>query len=461
MVNATNAHAQTDNVTSINTAPHTVEPTSNRHQIIVVGGGAGGLELATKLGKKYGKREKADITLIDANLTHIWKPLLHEVASGKRNPGEDELGYIAHARANHFNFQLGRLESLDRAQQIVTTAPILDENGNPFIPRRQYNYDTLIVAIGSVTNSFGTPGVEEHCVFLDSRQQADKFHQRLLQSFLRAQTYKDEPEPKQLNVAIVGAGATGVELAAELHHTARVLAAYGLELDPDRNVKISVVEAGPRILPALPERIAESARQQLEKLGIAVLTNVKVSEVTADGLKTGDGEILPAAIKVWAAGIKGAEILNSLDGLETNRINQLVVNPTLQTTLDDKIFALGDCAACPLKDSDRNVPPRAQAAHQQASLLMKSVACILNDKPVPTYVYRDYGSLVSLSEGNAVGNLMGVLTGDVTVSGRIARYIYVSLYRMHLLALFGITRTTVKVFTQWLTGSLRPTMKMH
>ena len=437
-------------------------PTSNRHQVVIVGGGAAGLELATKLGRKYGKCEGVDITLVDANLTHIWKPLLHEVASGKRNPGEDELSYLAQARWNHFRFRLGRLESLDRAQRVVTMAPILDEQGKAFIPRRRYHYDTLIIAVGSVTNSFGTPGVEEHCVFLDSRSQADKFHQRLLQAFLRAHTHEGELEQKQLNVAIVGAGATGVELAAELHHTARALVAFGLDqIEPDRDVKISVVEAGPRILPALPERIAAGAHRQLEKLGVAVHTNVRVSEVTEDGLKTTDGQFIPASIKVWAAGIKGAEILNSLDGLETNRINQLVVKPTLQSRMDDRIFAIGDCAACPMKDSEHNVPPRAQAAHQQASLLTKSINCILKGKPLPEYVYRDFGSLVSLSEKNAVGNLMGKLTGDVMVSGRIARYIYISLYRMHLLALFGFARTVVKVFSQKLSGSLRPTMKLH
>ncbi len=446
----------------LETATSIIDPVQDRHQIVIVGAGAGGLELATKLGKKYGKRRVAQITLIDANLTHIWKPLLHEVASGKRNPGEDELSYMAQARWNHFRFRLGRLESVNREQQTVTMAPIMDDEGRQFIPRRQFHYDTLIIAIGSETNSFGTPGVEEHCVFLDSRKQADRFHQRLLQAFLRAHTHEGELEERQLNVAIVGAGATGVELAAELHHTARELVAFGLDqIEPDRDVKISVIEAGPRILPAIPERISEGAHKQLEKLGVKVLTNVRVSKVTKEGMETADGEFIPASIKVWAAGIKGSPVLATLDGLETNRINQLVVRQTLQTTLDDRIFAFGDCAACPMKDSERSVPPRAQAAHQQASLLMKSIDCVLNSKPVPEYNYKDFGSLVSLSTSTAVGNLMGGLTGDVMVSGRIARYIYVSLYRMHLLALYGFSRTAVKVFSQWLTGNLRPTMKMH
>ncbi|NHN39821.1 NAD(P)/FAD-dependent oxidoreductase [Pseudomaricurvus alcaniphilus] len=432
------------------------------HQIVIVGGGAAGLELATKLGKKHGKSGNVKITLIDANLTHMWKPLLHEVAAGKLNSGEEEVSYLAHAHRNNFRFCLGRLESLDRAQQIVTMEPFLDEGGNQYVPRRRFYYDTLILAIGSKTNSFGTPGVEEHCVFLDSRNQADKFHQQLLRSFLRVQTFQGELAEKQLNVAIVGAGATGVELAAELHHTARELVEFGLDqIVPHRDVKIRVIEAGPRILPAVAERIATGAHQQLEKLGVVVHTNMRISKVTADGLHTADGEFIPAAIKVWAAGIKAADVLADLDGLESNRINQLLVKPTLQTTLDERIFALGDCAACPRKDSDRPVPPRAQAAHQQASLLAKSINCRLKGKPVPEYVYHDFGSLVSLSKGGAVGNLMGNLTGDVMVSGRIARVIYVSLYRMHLMAVHGVLRTGLKIVGQWLSGGVKPPMKMH
>lgn len=436
--------------------------TSQLHRVVIVGGGAGGLELATKLGKKYGKKRIIDITLVDASLTHIWKPLLHEVASGRRNPGEDEVSYLAHARANHFRFRLGRLESLDRANRIVTMSPIMDEDGREMIPRRQFAYDTLVISIGSVTNSFGTPGVEENCVFLDSRKQADRFHRRLLNTFLRAHSRTGELEEGQLNVVIIGAGATGIELAAELHNTARQVVAYGLDkISPDRDVKLTIVEAGPTILPALPARISSGVLKQLRHIGVEVMTDVRVTEVVPEGLKTASGEFIPAAIKVWAAGIKGADVLSQLDGLETNRINQLVVKPTLQTTGDENIFAFGDCASCPRAGHDRPVPPRAQAAHQQASLLVKSIGCILNDQPLPEYVYKDHGSLVSLSEHVAFGNLMGNLTGDVMVSGRLARVIYVSLYRMHLTAVNGFLPTTLKVFTQWLTGRLRPALKLH
>ncbi|MFB3090368.1 MAG: FAD-dependent oxidoreductase, partial [Gammaproteobacteria bacterium] len=155
----------------------------NLHHIIVVGGGAGGLELATKLGNKLGKKRKAAITLIDCTLTHLWKPLLHEVAAGSLNSCEDELDYLGQSHWHHFQFRLGRMDRLDRKRQEVSLAPTLDDEGNEYIPRRTFHYDTLVIAVGSTTNDFGIPGVLEHCMFLDARKQADQFHQYLFRSF--------------------------------------------------------------------------------------------------------------------------------------------------------------------------------------------------------------------------------------------------------------------------------------
>jgi len=429
------------------------------HRIVIVGGGAGGLELATRLGKSLGKRKRANITLVDANLTHIWKPLLHEVAAGSLNSSEDELNYVAQAKWNHFNFQLGRMSGLDRESRQIQLAATLDEEGRELLPARTLSYDTMVIAVGSNTNDFGTLGAAQHCLFLDTRKQAERFHQQLLNHYLRA--HAGDAASEKISVAIVGAGATGVELAAELHHAAHELAAYGLDRIQPKDMHITVIEAGPRGLPALPERISVPVHKTLEKLGITVMTNAAVSEVTADGLKTASGEVIQASLKVWAAGIRAPAFLKDIDGLETNRINQLLVRPTLQTTRDDDIFAFGDCAACPQPDSERNVPPRAQAAHQQASMLAKSLKARLEGKPLPTYEYRDYGSLVSLSRFSAVGNLMGNLTGSVMLEGWLARMFYVSLYRMHQMALYGTFRTLMLMLGSRIGRGTEPRLKLH
>ncbi|MCY1281307.1 NADH dehydrogenase [compost metagenome] len=429
------------------------------HRIVIVGGGAGGLELATRLGRTLGKRGQASVLLVDANLTHIWKPLLHEVAAGSLNSSEDELNYVAQAKWNHFQFQLGRMAGLDRANKRIRLSATLDEDGGVLVPEREVAYDSLVLAVGSTTNDFGTPGAAEHCLFLDTRAQAERFHRQLLNHYLRAHAGQDNDE--RISVAIVGAGATGVELAAELHHAARELAAYGLDSIRPENMHITLIEAGPRVLPALPERISQPVHRSLEQLGVTVLTNTSVGEVGAEHLLAQDGRTIPAILKVWAAGIRAPAFLRNLDGLESNRIDQLVVRPTLQTTLDDAIFAFGDCAACPQGDTGRNVPPRAQAAHQQASLLVKSFKQRLAGQPLPQYQYRDYGSLISLSRFSAVGNLMGNLMGSVKLEGWLARMFYISLYRMHQMALYGVTRTALLMIGDRIGRSTEPRLKLH
>ncbi|WP_137887296.1 NAD(P)/FAD-dependent oxidoreductase [Pseudomonas sp. 2FE] len=431
------------------------------HRIVIVGGGAGGLELATRLGSTLGKRGQAKVILVDANLTHIWKPLLHEVAAGSLNSSEDELNYVAQAKWNHFEFQLGRMAGLNRANKQIHLAAALDEQGEELMPERALSYDSLVIAVGSTTNDFGTPGAAEHCLFLDTREQAERFHRQLLSHYLRAHASQSDAD-EHISVAIVGAGATGVELAAELHHAAHELAAYGLDRIQPENMRITLIEAGPRVLPALPERIGQPVHKTLEKLGVTVLTNAAVSEVTRESLKTAQGQTISASLKVWAAGIRAPGFLQDLDGLESNRINQLQVRPTLQTTRDDNIFAFGDCAACPQPDSDgRNVPPRAQAAHQQASLLAKSLKLRIEGQALPEYRYRDYGSLISLASFSAVGNLMGNLTGSVMLEGWLARMFYVSLYRMHQMALYGIFRTLMLMLGDRIGRSTEPRLKLH
>jgi NADH dehydrogenase len=431
-------------------------------EIVIVGGGAGGLELATRLGDKLGKRKRAHVTLIDASPSHLWKPLLYEVAAGSLDSYAERLEYLAQGHWHHFRFRLGRMDGLDRARQEVSVAPTLDDDGIEIIPRRSFHYDTLIIAVGSVGNDFGVPGVKEHCIMLDTPEQAREFHRHHINACLRAHTQGSEVTPGQLTVGIVGAGATGVELAAELHDTTRELSAYGLEkIDPDKNLKLLIVEASDRILPGLPPRLSAAAAERLAELGVEMHTRERIVEVRADGMLTADGKFIPASMMVWSAGIKAPDFLKDLDGLETNRLNQLVVRPTLQTTRDDNIFALGDCAACPMPNGS-NVPPRAQAAHQQASLMAKAICRRFRGKPLLEYVYRDYGSLVALGRFSTVGNLMGALTGgSIMIEGTMARLVYWSLHKMHEIALHGWFKTALTTYAHFISTPTRARIKLH
>ncbi len=438
-------------------------PRPQPHRIVIVGGGAAGLELATLLGNQIGKRGLALIELIDRNRAHLWKPLLHEVAAGSMDLSVHELSYLAQSHWHHFRFRLGEMTGLDRERREVHVAPVLDEAGVEITDKRVYTYDTLIIAVGSLTNDFGTPGVKEHAIALETSAAATHFHRQLVNSLIRAHAQREPLQPGQLHVAIIGAGATGVELAAELRNTTRDLVSFGLDgIDPDEDIKLDLIEASERILPALPERLSTAVVSLLNNLGVRVHTSARVTEVMKGGVKLADGQVIPAELVVWAAGIKAPEFLRDLDGLETNGFNQLRVSSTLQTTRDENVFAIGDCAACPWIGKVGNVPPRAQAAHQQAGHLSRQIRRRLAGKPLLPYHYHDFGSLVSLGRYSTVGSLMGGLVGGtLMLEGYFARLMYTSLRKMHDLALYGPTKVALDTLARLITRRTEPHVKLH
>ncbi|MDY7539208.1 NAD(P)/FAD-dependent oxidoreductase [Undibacterium sp. RTI2.1] len=433
------------------------------HKITIVGGGAGGLELAVRLGKKLGRKKKAIITLIDASRTHLWKPLLHQVAAGTLDSHADEREYFALARSNHFEFRLGRMDGLSREKKEIYLSATCDEDGSELLPRQAIAYDSLVIALGSQTNDFGTPGARENSIMLDSLPAAERFHQKLVNCCLRAQTQAQQSGEGRFTVTIIGGGATGVELAAELHMTTKILSSYGLvNFHPEKDLKIVIVDAAPRLLQMLPERLSDAVARELRSIAVEVHTNERVVEVTKEGVSMSSGKFIPSGIVVWAAGIKAPEFLKDLDGLETNRINQLVVHRTLQTTRDTSIFALGDCCACPQGEGLPTVPPRAQSAHQQASLLADSLSRMLQGKSLKEFTYKDYGSLVSLGNYTTVGSLMGALAnGSVFIEGTLAKWMYWSLHKNHQVAVNGLFHTWLSTWAETIDRVRNPRIKLH
>ena len=423
------------------------------HHIVIVGGGAGGLELATQLGERFGRKKKAKITLIDQNLTHIWKPLLHEIAAGSLNPHEEQTNYFAHAEKHDFEFILGTLINVNKDQkQITISPPQLSKEHTPVI--QSLSYDTLILAVGSVSNDFGTEGVRENCHFLDSRKQADIFQQDLFHLYIEAQNQATE---RALNIGIVGAGATGVELAAELIETTKNFYRYGLKKINPKQVKITLIEASDRILPALNEKTAAHSAKQLKKMGIDVLTEHKVQKVDESNVYFSNGEVLHSDITVWAAGVKAPKILETLHDFKRDKINRLMVYATLQTQTDPNVFAFGDCANCQLDARQPPLGPRAQVASQQATFLVDAMAARIASTPQPMFSFNDKGSLVSLSRNQAVGELLG----DVSVQGFIAKTMYVSLYRLHQANIHGYTQAGMLTMKDFLTRRVRPKIKLY
>lgn len=436
---------------------------SRKPRIVVVGGGAGGLELVTRLGDKLGRKNRADITLIERGRTHFWKPHLHELAAGTVDLDVHELDYIAQSHWHGFRYLFGEMVGLDRDKRQVLVGPVFDEHGEEIVHARRIDYDILVLAVGSRINDFGTPGVVQHAIALDSTQEADRFHRRLINAFLRAHAQTQPLRPEQLNVAIVGAGATGVELAAELHNATRELVSFSLDnIDPDKHIRLHLIEASPRILPALPERVSIAAHRMLDKLEVQVHVNARVAEVLPKAVRLADGAVIAAEMVVWAAGVKAPPFLREI-GVKVSPLNQIVVDEHLRSIDDPRIFALGDCAAAAWQGrSGLTVPPRAQAAHQQASYLVKAIPRLMAGKTVKPWRYRDFGSLVSLGEYTTVGNLMGNFAGgSIWLEGLFARWMYLSLYKLHEVALHGYWRTALATLGRMITAQTEPRVKLH
>lgn len=433
---------------------------NDKTRIVIVGGGAGGLELACKLGRKLGPGQ---VTLVDQQLFHIWKPSLHEVAAGTLDIHQEGLSYEMLAHDNRFSFCPGAMTALDAQHHQITVAPVTDENGEVLIPERALGYDELVIAVGSTANHYNVPGAAEHTLSLNRVADAEHFRLRMLKLLTAAELRKSAGNEGQVRVVIIGGGATGVELAAELREASVAHARYGFRrLDPARDVQITLLEGANRILAPLPEKVSQSAAGLLKDRHVEVQTNCKVARITPQQVEDTEGRTYEADLVVWAAGIKAPAFLSTL-GLPTNRSGQLEVTPTLQVTGLDDIHALGDCAACPTAEGGW-VPPRAQAAHQQASFLFALLMRRIQGRPAssPPYVYKDHGSLVSLGTQTSVGNLMGNLFRSTWyVQGMLARTMYVSLHLMHHQAVLGSLRTALLAMARFLVKRATPLVKLH
>jgi NADH dehydrogenase len=436
------------------------------HRIVIVGGGVGGLGLATRLSESLGRAGLARIVLVDRWPTHFWKPLLHEAASGQLDPATHQLQYAVQAQRHGFEFEQGELTALDRAARHITLRALHDADGREILPARQLAFDTLVLAMGSVTQYFGVPGAAEHALPLESVAHAEAFRRKLLDACLRAnhaRRARTAQADTPVSVNIIGAGATGVELAAAVRDTVRLLNRYSpFSLDPVRDFRIRLIESGTRVLPALPETISARAQRMLASLGVEVLSATRVTEVRPDAVLTDGGAPLTSDIAIWTAGISGPPALRTLDGIAVNRNAQIQVNRTLQCTNDVNIFGLGDCAACPADDPGAFLAPRAQVAHQQALFLARALKCRIAGDALPEFVYRDAGTLVGFGREGTIGSLSSsLLTQPVFVDGWLATAVYKLIYRRHVMTLTGFARMALDTASHWLRRRVHPVIRLH
>jgi NADH:ubiquinone reductase (H+-translocating) len=422
------------------------------HRIVVVGGGVAGIVTATHLSRRL--TSSAEILLVDRNFAHVWKPMLHTFAAGTANYTTENVSFISHAKRNHFRYWPGELSGLSRSRKIIEFGCVSMPDGEK-LPGRSFSYDTLILAVGSCANDFGTPGVIENCHFIDSIGQALHFSDQLRSRLLMAIAGRTD-----LNLVIVGGGATGVELAAELSHYVETLSRYATDEMPT-HLCMTLIESGPRVLGPFPERISKSVEAKLRQLGIDVRTNTKVVGADAKGVILDGDQRIDAELVVWAAGVKAPEVVSKLDGLEVNHHGQIVVRPTLQSKEDDSVFALGDCSSFSGLDG-RSLPTTAQVARQQAVFLARSLIGYLSqNRPLAEFHFRDMGSLVSLADYAAYGTLgsYGFFRGGF-LRGHVAHLAHAALYRMHQMDLYGPIRGGITWFADDLYYTIRPRIRL-
>ena len=434
--------------------------TDQPFKVLVVGGGAGGLELVCKLGRKWGPER---VALVDANLFHIWKPSLHEVAAGTLDIHQEGLSYQMLAHDNGFSFHYGPMIGLDTGMRTLLVGAVRD-GAEEVLPERRIVYESLVLAIGSVSNDFGVPGVANHAFSLDGPHDAERFRLRMLQLLSLVDVRKTHDASAALDIVIIGGGATGVELAAELREATSLHAQYGLRhIDAGRDVRIRILEGAPRLLAPLDEKVSAAATRLLKQRHVEVTPSCRVVKIEWNQVTDAEGHVYPADLCVWAAGIKAPPLLAQV-GLPVARNGQVKVDGQLRVEGVAGVFAFGDCASCPQPDG-KMVPPRAQSAHQQADYL-----CDLLQQPAgsdlgrrPPYLYHDHGSLVSVGSSATVGSLMGNLFKSTTwfVEGLFARMVYVSLHLMHHRAVMGTLRTAVLAMARFLVKRARPLVKLH
>ncbi|MGS0897160.1 NAD(P)/FAD-dependent oxidoreductase [Burkholderia stagnalis] len=450
----------------ITTSPLATDRAARTPRIVIVGGGAGGLQLATRLGDTVGRRGQAEVVLVDRYPTHFWKPLLHEAASGHRDPASHTIEYAAQAKRHGFRFMQGALQRVDRAARTATIAAVHDADGTEVLPARELGYDDLVLAVGSVTNFFNVPGAARHALPLENVDQAEDFRRKFLAACTKANHLAEQQPARRgapIRINVIGAGATGVELAAALRHAVQQLTTYRFKaLVSARDVHIRLIEGGPRILPALDARLSDKMHAQLRTLNVDVLTDTRVAEVDAHAVTTTDGEQLASDITIWAAGVAGPAILREIGDIALNRSNQAIVTDTLQTPDDPHVYAFGDCAACPSSGASGCLPPRAQVAHQQAVYLGHAFARRLAGKPVAGFTFRDAGTVVSLGHaGAAYQGELGAHSRSLIVDGFAAIGLYRFLYRKHLFGVYGIKHALFQSLSHWLQRRNQPSIKLH
>lgn len=395
-----------------------------RRRVVIIGGGFAGLHAARAL-----RDDAVDVTLIDRTNHHVFQPLLYQVANTSLAPS-DIAAPIRWILRSHRNLTvlLGDVTGVDVSARTVQV------DGRVALP-----YDALIVATGSRHAYFGHEAWETHAPGLKTLDDALEMRRRLLLAFERAEWTDDEAERRALlTFVVVGGGPTGVELAGTLPEFARAALRPDFRRYDAGDVRVMVVEGGPRLLPAFPARVSAKAQRDLESLGVEVRTNTLVTAVTDAGVEMGD-EFVAARTVYWAAG-NAASPIGRLLGAPVDRAGRVLVRDDLSVPAHPEIFVAGDLAAIRWRD-DTWVPGVAPAAMQMGHLAGRNALRALQGAPTQPFRYRNKGEMATIGRNKAVA----VFGERFAITGRPAWFFWLFVHIMYLVGF----RNRLSVLLQW------------
>jgi NADH dehydrogenase len=410
-------------------------------RVVIIGGGFGGLYTALTLHRKLGYHPDLEVTLLDRNNYFLFPPLLPSAATGVLEVRQVSFPFRRILETTRINFRKVNVQTIDRSQRLITGTVERESSDHTLkILKVDYKYDFLVLAPGARVNTYNLPGVEEFAFFMREMRDAIILRNRVIDLFERAASFDDrEEQAKLLNFVVIGAGATGIEVATELHDLIHgVLLDRYLEIDP-AIPSVTIVQSGETVLPGWSRKLQKITQERISGLGIDTIFNTRVKEVQIDRVILTTNESLQAYTTIWCAGVTPAELVQNLD-LETDKSGRLLVDSNLRATVDKNIFILGDAASAIDPRSGKPFPPLAQVALQQGTYTGKSIARTLKGQPIGDFKYFDYGSLVSVGEHFAAVEVMGI-----TLSGFLGWFFWRTLY----LAKLPEFNNRIRIMIEW------------
>jgi NADH dehydrogenase len=414
-------------------------------RIVVLGGGFAGVAVARRLERKL-RRDEAEIAIVSRDNFTLFTPMLPEVSSGGLEPRH--VATPVRAQLRRTTFVLGEIVKIDLdARSVDARHPLTNA-------MTRLEYDHLVLALGSVTSTFGIPGVAEHTLALKTLEDAETLRNRVVAALEQAVVTAPGPQrDRLLTFAVVGGGYTGCECAGELVDFFLSILPFYRPLKP-ADVRMVLIEAGPMLLPDLPPAMGRYTTRNLARRRVELVIGDGVTRIDETGIMLKSGTLIGAGTTVWSAGVRPAPILASLPECEHARNGGLIVNQDMSVAGAHGLWALGDCAWIPTKpdaeqaDKSAWYPPTAQHAIREGPALADNIVAALRGRPTKPFSYRSLGTMASLGGRRGVA----ALPGGIVLTGILAWFLWRTYY---LVRLPGLDRQ-VRVAFDWTLGLIFP-----